>query len=58
MDFRIVDVDPLGAVALSLLLQAAAMALYQAFGFRRIPPFGAYESDPTSVCFELPIGDV
>ena len=33
--------------------QAAAAALYEAFGFRRIAPFGIYESDPTSVCFEL-----
>lgn len=33
--------------------QAAAMALYEAFGFRRIAPFGPYENDPTSVCFEL-----
>jgi putative acetyltransferase len=33
--------------------QAAAMALYEAFGFRRIPPFGKYENDPTSVCCEL-----
>jgi GNAT superfamily N-acetyltransferase len=33
--------------------QAPAMALYEAFGFRRISPFGKYENDPTSVCFEL-----
>ena len=33
--------------------QAPAMALYEAFGFRRIAPFGIYETDPTSVCFEF-----
>jgi GNAT superfamily N-acetyltransferase len=33
--------------------QAPAMALYEAFGFRRIAPFGEYRDDPTSVCFEL-----
>jgi GNAT superfamily N-acetyltransferase len=32
--------------------QAPAMALYEASGFRRIPPFGRYVDDPTSVCFE------
>ncbi len=36
--------------------QAAAVALYEAFGFRRIPPFGRYENDPTSVCLELRFG--
>jgi putative acetyltransferase len=35
--------------------QAPAMALYEAFGFRRIAPFGKYANDPTSVCFELPL---
>jgi putative acetyltransferase len=33
--------------------QAAAMALYEGFGFRRIAAFGEYASDPTSVCYEL-----
>jgi putative acetyltransferase len=33
--------------------QAPAMVLYEAFGFRGIAPFGQYEDDPTSVCFEL-----
>lgn len=32
--------------------QLPAMALYESCGFRRIPPFGEYISDPTSVCFE------
>ena len=33
--------------------QASAMALYESFGFRRIPPFGEHVNDPTSVCYEL-----
>jgi putative acetyltransferase len=33
--------------------QAAAVALYEAFGFRRIAPFGEHENDQTSLCFEL-----
>ena len=32
--------------------QVPAMALYQASGFRRIPPFGRHVDDPTSVCYE------
>jgi GNAT superfamily N-acetyltransferase len=32
--------------------QTAAMALYEAAGFRRIEPFGEYADDPNSVCFE------
>jgi putative acetyltransferase len=36
--------------------QQPAMALYQAFGFRRIAAFGEYADDPTSVCFEKPVG--
>ena len=32
--------------------QIAAMRLYESFGFTRIPPFGPYVDDPTSVCFE------
>lgn len=32
--------------------QQSAMALYESFGFNRIAPFGAYENDPTSVCYE------
>jgi len=35
--------------------QNAAMALYESYGFHRIPPFGEYRSDPTSVCFEKSI---
>jgi ribosomal protein S18 acetylase RimI-like enzyme len=33
--------------------QAAAIALYEGFGFKRIEAFGEYATDPTSVCFEL-----
>jgi putative acetyltransferase len=32
--------------------QAPAMALYEASGFRRVPPFGRHINDPTSVCYE------
>lgn len=32
--------------------QLSAMTLYESFGFRRIAPFGPYENDPLSVCFE------
>ena len=32
--------------------QNPAMSLYEACGFRRIPPFGEYVGDPNSVCFE------
>ncbi len=35
--------------------QAAAIALYESCGFRRIPAFGDYVHDPTSVCFEKSI---
>jgi GNAT superfamily N-acetyltransferase len=36
--------------------QSAAMRLYEANGFTRIPPFGKYADDPTSVCYERVIG--
>jgi ribosomal protein S18 acetylase RimI-like enzyme len=32
--------------------QAAAIALYERCGFRRVAPFGVYAGDPMSVCFE------
>ena len=32
--------------------QISAMQLYEACGFRRIPPLGEYANDPTSVCYE------
>ena len=35
--------------------QSSAMALYEAYGFRRIAAFGGYVGDPTSVCFEKTI---
>lgn len=32
--------------------QRAAMRLYESCGFDRIPPFGEYANDSTSVCYE------
>jgi putative acetyltransferase len=31
--------------------QEPAMRLYESLGFRRIPAFGRYRDDPTSVCY-------
>jgi GNAT superfamily N-acetyltransferase len=31
--------------------QHAAMSLYESYGFTRIPPFGPYVNDSTSVCY-------
>jgi putative acetyltransferase len=48
-----------GAVALRLetgIYQEAAIGLYEAFGFRRRPPFGEYRDDPFSLYFEKPLG--
>ena len=33
--------------------QKEAIALYERFGFRRIPPFGDYRPDPVSLCYEM-----
>jgi len=33
--------------------QRAAIALYEALGFRECPPFGPYREDPLSPCYEL-----
>jgi len=33
--------------------QREAIALYERYGFRRIPPFGAYRDDPVSLCYEM-----
>jgi GNAT superfamily N-acetyltransferase len=33
--------------------QFESMQLYESLGFHRIPPFGDYQNDPTSVCYEL-----
>ena len=33
--------------------QREAIALYEARGFRKIPPFGPYRGDPVSLCYEL-----
>jgi len=32
--------------------QREAIALYEQWGFRRIPPFGPYTDDPLSRCYE------
>ena len=38
------------------IYQAEAMALYERWGFERIPPFGGYQADPLSVFYEKRIG--
>lgn len=38
------------------IYQAAAIALYERYGFARIPPFGEYRPDPLSVCMEKQLG--
>ena len=35
--------------------QRAAIALYERYGFARIPPFGPYTDDPLSLCYEKQI---
>jgi GNAT superfamily N-acetyltransferase len=35
--------------------QLAAIRLYEGAGFRRIPPFPPYKSDPLSLCYEKPL---
>jgi len=45
----------LGASAIVLetgIRQPAAIGLYESAGYRRIAPFGAYASSPSSVCME------
>ena len=32
--------------------QKEAIGLYEGLGFRRIPPFGPYQPDPVSLCYE------
>ena len=32
--------------------QHAAIGLYEREGFRRVPPFGEYQEDPLSRCYE------
>jgi putative acetyltransferase len=32
--------------------QPEAVGLYEAAGYKRIPPYGMYHNDPRSVCFE------
>lgn len=36
--------------------QAAAIRLYERWGFQRIPPFGDYKPDPLSIFYEKRIG--
>ncbi len=36
--------------------QPEAQALYEAMGYGRIPAFGTYAGNPTSVCFEKEVG--
>ena len=33
--------------------QKEAIALYERYGFHRIPPFGPYRDDPVSRCYEM-----
>ncbi|HEY1171901.1 MAG TPA: GNAT family N-acetyltransferase [Verrucomicrobiae bacterium] len=35
--------------------QPEAIALYERYGFHRIPAFGRYIGDPVSLCFEKPV---
>jgi putative acetyltransferase len=37
------------------IYQTEAVGLYERMGFRRIPPFGAYQEDPLSLFFEKQI---
>lgn len=37
--------------------QREAIGLYEAMGFRRIPPFGPYREDPLSLCYEKAVAD-
>jgi len=39
------------------IYQGAAIGMYERFGFRRIPPFGRYDDDPLSRCYEMPLGE-
>jgi putative acetyltransferase len=36
--------------------QHAAIRLYESYGFQSIPPFGEYNEDPLSRCYEKRIG--
>jgi len=35
--------------------QLEAIGMYEAMGFKRIPPFGPYREDPLSRCYEMRI---
>lgn len=36
--------------------QAQAIGMYERLGFRRVPPFGAYQADPLSLFYEKQLG--
>ena len=36
--------------------QPEAIALYESYGFRRIPSFGVHMGDPVNICFEKQVG--
>jgi putative acetyltransferase len=38
------------------IYQGEAIGLYEAFGFRQIPPFPPYRQDPLSRCYEMTLG--
>lgn len=38
------------------IYQTEAIGLYERWGFRQIPPFGAYKADPLSLFYEKRIG--
>jgi putative acetyltransferase len=38
------------------IYQHEAIRLYERMGFYRIPPFGTYQEDPLSLCYEKQIG--
>jgi hypothetical protein len=43
------------ADAQALIAELEALHLYERIGFRRIPPFGEYKEDPSSLFYEVSI---